>query len=190
MHVKRNPRETNHSCHCEFASPAAGGQETGRTTASSSPIRACRATAASSSGSAPTTRWCPRIIPSASLLKEDRIKHWLGVGARPSDRVARFLGAADLIKVPARSEQTKQHLPKAKAQERAKAAEEAKAAAEAEAAEAKAAPAEEAPAEEAPAEEAPAKEASAPETPAEEPKAEEKPAEDAKAEAKPAEGRS
>src|SRR5436189_183964 len=27
-------------------------------------------------------------------LKEERIKHWLGVGAQPSDRVARFLGEA------------------------------------------------------------------------------------------------
>ena len=134
----------------------------------------------------------PKDHPERIRLNEDRIKHWLGVGAQPSDRVARFLGAADLIKLPARSEQTKQHLPKAKAQERAKAAEEAKAAAEAEAAEAKEAPAEEAPAEEAPAEEAPAEEAKADAAPAEEAKAEEKPADEApakeaKAEEAPAE---
>ena len=30
-------------------------------------------------------------------LKEERIKHWLGVGAQPSDRVARFLGDAGLV---------------------------------------------------------------------------------------------
>ncbi len=27
-------------------------------------------------------------------LKEERLKHWLGVGAQPTDRVARFLGDA------------------------------------------------------------------------------------------------
>lgn len=92
------------------------------------------------------------------VLKEERIKYWLGVGALPTDRVARFLGASGLIELPARPEQTKQQLPKAKAQERIKEAEEAAAAA-AEAAKAEAeAPAEEAVAEEAPAEEAPAEE--------------------------------
>ncbi len=98
-------------------------------------------------------------------LKEERIKYWMGVGALPTDRVARFFADAGLGDKPAVPEQTKQHLPKAKAQERMKEAEEAKAAA----AEAAAAPAEEeAPAEEAPAEEAPAEEAPAEEAPAEE----------------------
>ena len=31
-------------------------------------------------------------------LKIERVTHWLGVGALPSDRVARFLDAADLYK--------------------------------------------------------------------------------------------
>jgi len=97
-------------------------------------------------------------------LQEDRIRHWLSVGAQPSDRVARFLGAAEIAAVPAIPEQTKKSQPKAKAQERLREAEE-KAA---EAAEAAAAPAEEAPAEEAPAEEAAAEEAPAEEAPAEE----------------------
>jgi small subunit ribosomal protein S16 len=83
--------------------------------------------------------------PNRVNLEEDRIRHWLSVGANPSDRVARFLGAADIAAKPAIPSQTKQHLPKAKAQERLKEAEEAAAAA----AEAAAAPAEEAPAEEA-----------------------------------------
>jgi small subunit ribosomal protein S16 len=83
--------------------------------------------------------------PNRINLLEDRIRHWLSVGAQPSDRVARFLGAAEIAAKPAIPSQTKQHLPKAKAQERLKEAEEA-ATAEAEAA---AAPAEEAPAEEA-----------------------------------------
>ncbi len=26
------------------------------------------------------------------VLKEERIKHWLGMGAKPTERVARFLG--------------------------------------------------------------------------------------------------
>src|SRR5579864_5775145 len=30
-------------------------------------------------------------------LKEERLKHWLGVGAQPTDRVARFLGDAGLV---------------------------------------------------------------------------------------------
>ena len=93
-------------------------------------------------------------------LDEERVKHWIGQGAKPSDRVARFLFAAGLGDKPAIPEQTKKNKPKAKALERleekaqkAKEAEEAAAAAAAEAAEAEAAPAE------APAEEAPAKEA-------------------------------
>jgi len=55
------------------------------------------------------------------VLKNERIEHWLKVGAQPTDRVARFLGDAGLMEAPKRHESTKQHLPKAKAQERAKA---------------------------------------------------------------------
>jgi len=92
--------------------------------------------------------------PNRVQLVEDRIKHWMSVGAKPSDRVARFLGRAEIMPMPAIPEQTKQHLPKAKAQERIREAEEA-----AQAAKEAAAPAEEeAPAEEAPAEEAAAEE--------------------------------
>ena len=83
--------------------------------------------------------------PNRINLLEDRIRHWLSVGAQPSARVARFLGAAEIAAKPSIPSQTKQHLPKAKAQERLKEAEEAATAA----AEAAAAPAEEAPAEEA-----------------------------------------
>ncbi len=117
--------------------------------------------------------------PARVTLNEDRAKHWLGVGALPSDRVAKFLASADMIKLPERREQTKQHLPKKKAQERMEAEKEAAEAAAAAAAEEAAAPAEEeAPAEEAPAEEAPAEEAAAEEAPAEEPAAEEPAAEE------------
>ncbi len=79
-------------------------------------------------------------------LNVDRIKHWLSVGALPTDRVARFLDAADILKREARNNPEKSK-PKKKAQERLAAEEEQKKAAE----EAANAPAEEAPAEEAPA---------------------------------------
>ena len=97
--------------------------------------------------------------PERVKLNEDRIRYWLGVGAKPSDRVHRFLDAAGILEREARNNPQKAE-PGEKAKERAEekaeklkeaeeaakaAEEEAKAAAEAEA---------EAPAEEAPAEEA------------------------------------
>ncbi len=87
----------------------------------------------------------------------ERAKHWLGMGAQPSDRVARFLGQAGVIAKPAISEQTKKNQPRAKAQERMREEEERRKAAEEEAASASETPAE-APAEDAPAEDAPAEE--------------------------------
>lgn len=125
----------------------------------------------------------PQEHPDRIKLNDERIKHWLGVGAKPSDRVARFLGQAEIIPMPAISETPKKSAPRAKTLERMREAEEAaKAKAEAEAA------AEEAPAEEATAEEATADEAPAEEAPAEEAAAEEEaPAEEAPAEEAPAE---
>ena len=104
----------------------------------------------------------------------ERAKHWLDQGAKPSDRIARFLDDAGLWKRVERNNPQKGK-PGAKALERiAEAEEAAKQAAEDAAAEAAAAAAaEEAPAEEAPAEEAPAEEAPAEEAPAEEAPAEE-----------------
>jgi small subunit ribosomal protein S16 len=58
-------------------------------------------------------------------LKTERIQHWLGVGALPSDRVARFLGDAGLIEKPPIPDNPIKSKPKARAQERAKAAAEA-----------------------------------------------------------------
>jgi small subunit ribosomal protein S16 len=55
-------------------------------------------------------------------LKADRIRYWLGVGALPTDRVARFLGDAGLAPKPAIVETPLKSAPKKKAQERAKAA--------------------------------------------------------------------
>ncbi|HEX3499776.1 MAG TPA: 30S ribosomal protein S16 [Stellaceae bacterium] len=62
---------------------------------------------------------------SRLVLKEERIKHWLGVGALPTDRVARFFGDAGFVAKPERRETPAKSAPKAKAQERAKAAGEA-----------------------------------------------------------------
>jgi len=96
--------------------------------------------------------------PERLVLNAERAKHWLSNGAQPTERVARFLGALALGPVPAVPQQTKKHLPKAKAQERLKAAQ--APAAEAPPAALPAAPAAVAPAE-APAAEAPAAEAPA-----------------------------
>lgn len=79
-------------------------------------------------------------------LDVDRIKHWLDVGAKPSDRVAGFLGDADIIPMPSKRNNPNKAKPKAKAQERAAAAIEAAEAATAAAAEAAATPAPEEPA--------------------------------------------
>ena len=62
-------------------------------------------------------------------LKTERVQHWLGVGALPTERVARFLGEAGLVEKPAIRERPLKSAPKAKAQERAKASAEAAAAA-------------------------------------------------------------
>ncbi len=110
----------------------------------------------------------------------DRAKYWLGVGAQPSDRVARFLDAEGLYERAARNNPKKAE-PGEKAKEREEERKEKAAAAEEAAKEAAAAPAEEAPAEEAveteaeavPAEEA-KEEASAAEETQEETPAEEK----------------
>jgi small subunit ribosomal protein S16 len=61
--------------------------------------------------------------PERVTLKTERIQHWLGVGALPSERVERFLGDAGLRTKPEVRETPKKSAPKAKAQERAKAAE-------------------------------------------------------------------
>ena len=58
------------------------------------------------------------------VFKLERVKHWLGVGAKPSDRVQRFLAAAGVMpapKIPTNADQPKKSSPRTKAQERAKA---------------------------------------------------------------------
>lgn len=99
----------------------------------------------------------PKDHPDRVVIDLDRVKHWMERGAKPSDRIARFLDDAGVVN-RTYNEQPQKSAPGEKAKERVEAkAEKAKAAADA-AAEAAAAPAEEAPAEEAPAEEAAAEE--------------------------------
>ncbi len=93
-------------------------------------------------------------------LEAERIKYWLGQGAKPTTRVARILGENDLIPMPANGNNPNKAVPK---KERNKKVEEAP--------KADAAPAAEAPKEEAPKEEAPKADAApAAEAPAEEKK--------------------
>ena len=76
-------------------------------------------------------------------LVEDRVKHWISQGAKPSDRVARFLEAAGMLEATTRNNPNKGK-PGQKAVEREEERREKAEAAAAAAAEAAAAPAEEA----------------------------------------------
>jgi small subunit ribosomal protein S16 len=80
----------------------------------------------------------PRDSAERVKLIEDRIKHWMSVGAQPTDRVLRFLDKAGMAKRDARSNPNKGQPGKKRVErEEAKiaaAAEKAKAAAEAAAA--------------------------------------------------------
>jgi small subunit ribosomal protein S16 len=112
--------------------------------------------------------------PERVKIDADRIKHWLSVGAQPSDRVARFLDAAGIQERAARNNPKKAEpgeKAKERAEERASKAAEAAEAAESAKAAAAAAPAEEEVTEAAPAEEtaeaAPAVEEATAEAPAE-----------------------
>jgi len=109
-------------------------------------------------------------------INEERIKHWLGQGAKPTDRVLRFLDAAGILKRPPRNN-PKKGLPGKKILERL---EEKKAKEEAAAEAAKAA--KEAPVEEVVVEDAPVEEVKTGETPAEEAKTDETPVEETAAE--------
>lgn len=121
----------------------------------------------------------PKDHDQRMTLNAERIAHWLGQGAQPTERVQKMLAAAGLAAAPVIREQPKKSAPgKKRAEREAEAAEaaaaaaaeaaDAAAAAEAEAAEAAEAPTEEASAEAAPAEEAPAEEAAAEDAAAEE----------------------
>ncbi len=104
--------------------------------------------------------------PTRVTLKVERIEEWLKKGAQPTDRVARFLSTAGLVKWQAGNNPQKAE-PGRKAKERAEERAQREADRAAAAAEAAAAPAPEqeaAPAPEAPAEDAPAAEAAAEQT--------------------------
>ena len=88
---------------------------------------------------------------------EDRIKHWLGVGAKPTDRVARFLSVNGLYDWKA-GNNPKKGEPGEKAKERVEEKRDKEEALKAAAEEAKNAPAEAPAVEEPAAEEAPAEE--------------------------------
>jgi small subunit ribosomal protein S16 len=79
----------------------------------------------------------PKDHPERVKLVEDRVRHWLDQGAKPTDRVHRFLDQAGIVDRAARSNPKKGE-PGKKAQERAEArrqreADKAEAAAEGEA---------------------------------------------------------
>ena len=54
------------------------------------------------------------------VLKEERIKHWLSVGALPTERVALFLQKSGIMPKEERAVRPTKSAPKAKAQERIK----------------------------------------------------------------------
>ncbi len=82
----------------------------------------------------------PRESGERVKFVEERVKYWLGVGAQPTDRVARFLSDAKLAPAFKQRETPKKSAPRAKTQERMKV--EAEAAAKAAAAAAAPAPVE------------------------------------------------
>ena len=104
-------------------------------------------------------------------LEAERIKYWLGQGAKPTTRVARILGENDLIPMPAAGNNPNKAVPKKERNKKEEDGAEAPKAPAAEAAPTAEAPKEEAPkAEAAPAAEAPKEEAPKAEAPAEEKK--------------------
>ena len=103
--------------------------------------------------------------PTRVTLKVERIEEWLKKGAQPTDRVARFLSTAGLVKWQAGNNPQKAE-PGRKAKERAEERAQREADRAAAAAEAAAQPAPEPVIEEAPAAEAPAAEEAAAEAPA------------------------
>jgi small subunit ribosomal protein S16 len=62
----------------------------------------------------------PRDAADRVKFIEERVKYWLGVGAQPTDRVARFLSDAGLSKKYVQRTTPKKSAPGAKAQERLK----------------------------------------------------------------------
>lgn len=59
---------------------------------------------------------------SRVIVKEERVKYWMSVGAQPSERVALLLSAMGVCDKPVIAARPKKSAPKKKAQERLKAA--------------------------------------------------------------------
>lgn len=64
----------------------------------------------------------PKDSPDRVTLKSERIRYWLDRGAQPSDRVARFLGEAEIAPMPPRRDNPVKSRPGKKARERMEAA--------------------------------------------------------------------
>ena len=62
--------------------------------------------------------------PNRVTLNKERIKYWLSVGAKPTERVTKFLAKEGLAQTPTIPKQTKQDKPKKKTLEKLKAKEE------------------------------------------------------------------
>jgi small subunit ribosomal protein S16 len=102
----------------------------------------------------------PKDAENRVTLNVERIQHWIGAGAQPTDRIQRFLEAAGVVEARARNNPQKAQ-PGDKAQKRLAEKTEKAAAAKAAAAEATSAPAEAPAADETPAGESAAGESTA-----------------------------
>ena len=60
----------------------------------------------------------PKDHPERFVLNEERAKYWVGTGAQPTDRVARFLGELGITEARRIPNQTRKNQLKAKAKER------------------------------------------------------------------------
>ena len=128
--------------------------------------------------------------PERVTLNTERIKYWLSVGAKPTERVQKFLAAQKLAEKPTITKQTKQDKPKKKTLEKIKAKEEKLKAKQDEAAKATEKPAEAPPAPEQATTEKPAEASSTPEQATAEKPAEAPPANEQATTEKPAEASS
>lgn len=66
------------------------------------------------------TPYLPSDSDRRMVLNTERVKHWLSVGAQPSERIAILLAKAGLAPAPKQPVRPKKSAPKAKAQERVK----------------------------------------------------------------------
>ena len=66
----------------------------------------------------------PKDDPNRVMLNTERVKYWLSVGAKPTEKVQRFLSDVNLAEKPIVNKQTKQDKPRKKTLEKIKAKEE------------------------------------------------------------------